>query len=113
MTETPASAQSLLRLGIGIIIAVYGLSLVYAMIFFGTLEVRSVVRIVMALVLGWLALRRKRWAGWVLTALALSWTAEQMMWGFRGALDSFLAAFGFLAGFVVMLTYMLQSRASN
>jgi hypothetical protein len=113
MTETPASIQSLLRLGIGLIVAVYVLSLVYAMIFFGTLEVRAVVRIVMALGLGWLALRRKRWAGWVLTALALSWTAEQMMWGLRGALDSFLAAFGFLAGFVVLLTYMLQSRVSN
>jgi hypothetical protein len=113
MTEAPSNDQALLKLGIGIIVAIYGLVLIYALIFAGTFEVRSIVRIVLAVVFGWLALGGRRWAGWVLIALTMAWTAEQLMWGFRGALDSFLAAFGFLAAVVVLVMHMMQTRVSS
>jgi hypothetical protein len=113
MDDTPANVRPLLLLGIGILIAVYALIFLYALIFFGALEPRAIVRVVLVGAFGMLAVTGRRWSGWVLTVLALAWTAEQAMWGLRGSLDSFLAAVGLLAGFVVLLTFMMQTRASN
>jgi hypothetical protein len=111
MPESIRDDPGLLKLAIAIFVAVYTLGLIYILVFQGVLDPRPVARIVIAGALGWVALRGRRWGAWVLAGLSLAWSAEQVMWFFRGALDSIFMAIGLLAGFAILLTHLFQTRS--